>query len=351
LPKPRPGNVVVIGLLLLMLLSSSDAVALTLPNPPDRSATANNQNGPSLPSPNGQSFPGGVLLVKDGSSSQVASTKEFVAEFACRGGSRTVTKQAKTEIGESLSGPISNDQTAGIVAAIDSVRPSKTVSLSTEVIGGGYWDIIYTLTGIIYNVTTYSVWTTTQPSPTAEQRVGYIVVGVPVQLQIVNAKPDSGGAICTSSWNKFGAGFTPDPLAWLYQPLIPDDGVAPIITYGTVRVLSGGDVAGAASIRPGENATFLLPPGTYSAVADVVLFGIPFGVSSGTYSSPQGAVAAQFTVSLTSAEYIWYGLEILGVIILIAVIWVIAKRLHLWAVVLQAFERVSRALARDTANS
>ena len=361
LPTPWLGKVAAIGLLLLLLLSSSEAVALTLPNPPDRSAPANNQNGP-LQSPDKQSFAGGVLLVKDGSSNQTTSMNKFVARFRCTAGSYTITKQYETEIGESISGPISNDQAVGITQAMNSVRPTKTIGLSMSVRGTsvGFGEITYSLAGITYNVTTYSVWTVTQPSPAAEQRVGYIVVSVPVQLQTKQASPDLSPDCSNFTYalpsREFGAGFAPpDSLAWLYRPAIPtttppDGGFAPIITYGNLRVLSGAGVAGAANIRPGENATFLLPPGTYSAVDDVVLFGIPFAVGSGTYSSPPNAAAAQFAVSLENAMYVWYGLEALAAVILVAVIWVVGRKLRIGEVVIRAAERVSHEFLRRLKN-
>jgi hypothetical protein len=351
--KPRPAKVAIIGLLVLLLLSASDAFALTLPNPPDRSAPANNQTGP-LPPPNARSFTGGVLLVKDSSSNQNASTNEFAAEFFCQGGTYDIKKQYKTEIGESISGPISNDQTAGIIQAISAVGPPKTVTLTARV-GGvafGISDIIFTLTGVTYNVTSYSIWVITQSSPAVEQRVGYFVTRVPVQLQIDRNQPQlPADCIARYGFTKIGVGFAPDALAWLYQPFVtttapPDVGVAPIMTYGPVRVFSGSNVAGTARIRAGENATFLLPPGIYSAVADVALFGIPFGVSSGTYSSPEGAAAAQFTVALASVEYIWYGLEAIALIIIVAVVLVIAKKIELWGLIIRSVRRVSLRLIR-----
>jgi hypothetical protein len=338
----------VIGLLLLLLLSSSDALALTLPNPPDRSAPTNNQNGP-LQSTNMQSFAGGVSLVKDGSSDQNVSTNEFIASFFCATGSFNLAKQYRSEIGESISGPISNDQASGIAEAMKSVGPPTTVSLPMTLSGSYGGNLTYFLTGITYNVTTYSVWTTTQQSP-AEQRVGHIVVSVPTQPQVGRTFEDLAGAFCPAIGKVgLGAGFGSDPWAWLSRPLAqistpPDNGVAPIITYGTMRVLSSAGVAGVARIRAGENATFLLPPGTYSAVADVVLFGIPFSVGSGTYSSSGGATDAQFTVSLTGVENIWYALEVSAVIILVAVILVIAWKLHLRANVVKALPRVKRVL-------
>jgi hypothetical protein len=335
---------VVIGLLFLLLLSSSTAVALTLPNPPDRSAPANNQNGPL---PNAQSFTGGVLLAKDGSTDQNVSASEFVVEFLCISHPPTVSKQFETAIGESISGPLSTAQTSGVIEAMNSVRPPRLVNLTTTVGGldlGG--NLTYVMTGMTYNVTTYSVWVTTQQSPAAEQRVGYIVVSVPERPQVTESSQDLAGSSCSDyALSKTGAGWT-SPALSLGNPLgpfqkLPEGGAAPIFTYGTIRVLSSAGVAGAAYIRPGENATFTLPPGTYSAVADVTLFGISFSVGTGTYSSPQGATAAQFTVSLTSLNNIWYGLEISAAAILVGVFLFIASRIHLWRALAHASKHFS----------
>jgi hypothetical protein len=88
--------------------------------------------------------------------------------------------------------------------------------------------------------------------------------------------------------------------------------------------------------------TFLLPPGSYSAVADVTLFGIPFSVGSGTYSSPAGGADAQFTVSLTGIYDIWYGLEISAVIILVAIVFFIDSKLQVWMALVHAYRYFSR---------
>ena len=335
----------VIGLLLLLLLSSSDALALTLPNPPDKSASANNQSGQL---PNAQSFTGGVLLVNDGSADQNVSANEFVVEFLCIPHPSTISKQFETAIGESISGPLSTAQTSGVIDAMNSVRPPRMVSLTVTV--GGLdlaGNLTYVMTGMTYNVTTYSVWVTTQQSSAAEQRVGYIVVSVPERPQVTESSTDLAGSSCSDyAMSKAGDGWT-SPALSLGSPLgqfekLPEGGFAPIFTYGTIEVLSSAGVAGAAYIRPGENATFTLPPGTYSAVADVTLFGIPFSVGSGTYSSPGGAAAAQFTVSLASLNIIWYALEISALAILVAVFLFIAAKIHLW----RALAHTSKYLSR-----
>jgi hypothetical protein len=325
----RSSKAATIGLLLLLLLPISTAA--TLPNPPDRSSPANNQTGPL---PNAQSFAGGVLLVKDGSTDQNVSANEFVVEFYCINHGPYVAKQFETSMGESISGPLSTAQTSGVIDATKSVRPPRLVNLTATVGGldtGG--NLTYVMTAMTYNVTTYSVWVTAQQSPAAEQRVGYIVVSVPERPHLNEFSTDLAGSSCSdTALSKAGPGWTNpavslgDPLAPLSTP--PEGGFAPIFTYGAVKVLSNAGVAGAAYIRPRENATFTLPPGTYSAVADVTLLGIHFSVPSGTYSSPVGAATAQFTVSLKSLNDIWYALEISAAIILVAIVLFIDSRLH-----------------------
>jgi len=360
----RPSKVAAIGLLLVLLLSSSNAMALTLPNPPDRSAAANNQDGPL---PNAQSFSGGVFLVDNGTRQQNESTNAFVAEYLCIDHPLTLVKQYETAIGESISGPLTPAQTSGLISAANSVRPANTVVLSIPIgaldLGG---NITYVQTGMIYNVTTYSVWVTTQQS--GEQRVGYIVVSVPVDPQVERSVIDMSGSSCDSyGTSRLGAGFKNglgeghyfenssgeffsnaqssaislgNPLSAFSTP--PEGGFAPIFTYGTIKVLSSAGVAGAAYIRPRENATFLLPPGTYSAVADVTLFGIPFSVGTGTYSSPGGAASAQFTVSLTGVYSIFYGLELVALVVLLAVVFLLNRWLHLWRALVHASKYFSR---------
>lgn len=286
--------------------------------------------------------------MKDGSTDQNVSANEFVVEFYCIAHGPTVSKQFATGVGESISGLLSAAQASGVIDAMNSVRPPRLVNVTITVGGldmGG--NLTYVMTGMTYKVTTYSVWVTTQQSPAAEQRVGYIVVSVPERPQIKEFSEDLAGSSCSdTAVSKAGAGWS-SPALSLGNPLgpfsrPPEGGLAPIFTYGTVRVLSNAGVAGAAFIRPGENVTFLLPPGTYSAVADVTVFGIPFSVGSGTYSSPAGAAAARFTVPLTSVNNIWYALEISALIILVAIIVFIDSRLHLSRALVHASKYFSR---------
>jgi hypothetical protein len=287
-----------------------------------------------------------VFLERNGSTDQNVSGYEFVAEFLCFAHNNTlVWKQFETGIGESISGPLSAAQASGVVDAINAVKPPKTVPLSVgvgEVDVGG--NLTYVIHAMVYNVTTYSVWVTTQQSPPVEQRVGYIAVSVPVHPVVTRLAQDMAGSDCeTYALLKYGRGFQStstqfyqssnplpfanSPLSWIAAP--PEGGFSPILSYGTVKVLSGASVEGAASIKPGENVTFVLPPGKYTAVADVALFGIPFAATLQTYSSPAGATTAQFTVSLNNMYGLWYGVELLVLIIVLGALLVLNLRLHL----------------------
>jgi hypothetical protein len=271
-----------------------------------------------------------------------------------------VWKQFETGIGESVSGPLSAAQASGVTDALNSVKPPKTVSLSVgvgEVDVGG--NLTYLMHAMIYNVTTYSVWIATQQSPPVQQRVGYITVSVPVQPVVTRLSQDLAGSSCdTYALLKYGAGFRStstefyqssnplpfanSPLSWIAAP--PEGGFSPILSYGTVKVLSGASVEGAASIKPGENVTFVLPPGKYTAVADVALFGIPFAATLKTYSSPAGASTEQFAVSLNNMYGLWYGIELAILIIVVGVLLVLNHRFHWLRALVHASKYSGRGL-------
>jgi hypothetical protein len=282
--------------------------------------------------------------VKEGSADQNVSRYEFVVDFYCIPHPAYISKQFETGIGESISGPLSTAQAAGVIAAENSVRPPRLVNLTITV--GGLdlaGNITYVMTGMTYNVTTYSVWVTAQQSPPAEQRVGYIVVSVPERPTVDETSQDLSGSSCSDfAMSKSGHGWTSpalslgDPLNGFSTP--PEGGFAPILTYGTVKVLSGAGVDAAAAIGPGENVTFALPPGKYTAVADVALFGIPFAATLETYSSAAGASTEQFTVSLNNMYGLWYGVELAFLIIIVAVLLILNRRFQPWRALVRALK-------------
>jgi hypothetical protein len=273
--------------------------------------------------------------VKDESTDQSVRANEFIVEYYCIPHPAYISKQFETGIGESISGPLSAAQASGVVDAENSVRPPRLVNLTITV--GGLdlaGNITYVMTGMTYNITTYSVWVTAQQSPPAEQRVGYIAVSVPERPTVNETSKDLSGSSCSDfAMSKSGPAWT-SPALSLGNPLSlfstpPQGGFAPILSYGTVKVQSKAGVAGAAYTEPGENVTFVLPPGKYTAVADVALFGIPFAATLQTYSSPAGATTAQFTVSLNDMYGLWYGVELLVLIIVLGALLVLNLRLHL----------------------
>jgi hypothetical protein len=343
--KPRRARVAAVGLLLLIALSSPGVMALTLPSPPDRSASANNASAPPSAS---QSFAGGVSVARENSSIQNVTAGEFIVDFYCLIHPQTVVnKHFRTGIAESISGPVTSDQATGIMQAMDSVRPPDTVDIS---IGVGAEDLegnlTYTLKAMTYNVTTYSVWV--QQSTSTHQKVGYLTTSVPVHPTVYRDAQDLTGSSCESeSLHRLGGGYfygstspTPSPPFGA----LPKGGYPPFLTFGPVTVTSSQGIAGAGQISPGENITFLLPPGTYSASTPAKILGISTKVSLGSYSSPQGAGAAQFTVTLAGVEGIWYDLQILGVIILLAVIVFIVWWFRLWPPVMRQLVRVRSAV-------
>lgn len=288
--------------------------------------------------------------MKEGSSDQNVSASSEVAQFFCAGGDYRVSKPFSSSIGESMGSAISSEQAGGIIQALASLRPPKAVSLSTHVysLAYGFGNTTYKLTAVTYNVTTYSVWIRTQQAPPVEHRVGYIAMGTPKQMQVVELSDDFGGAgTCPPlSFKEVGPAFRSDSSDWLHQLLAamtPDGGVASILTYGDVRIQSGGTTEGAASLRPGENASFLLPPGNYSAVSDVKLFGIPLSMSAGTQSSSVGS-GVQLTVWLTTAEYMLYGLELLVATVLLIAIWLVGRKVGMWSALARASVRGLRYL-------
>lgn len=324
-------------------------MAITLPSPPDKSAPGNNQNGP-LQSADMRSFDGGVTLVMDGSASQNVTANLFLGLFFCATDSADFSRSYQSLIGESMSGPLSASQASGVVEAMDSVAPPPAVNLPLSLSGVYGGSLNYTVSEVTYNVTTYSVWVASQQNPGGEQRVGYIAVGVAEKPQIARTSEDLAGAFCPPiGYIKLGPEFGGNSLSWLTKPFAqasapPEGGAAPLLTYGTVKVTSSAGLAGVARIKPGENATFLLPPGTYSAEDDVTLFGIPFTLGAGTYSSPPGAATAQFAVSLAGAESVWYGLFASVVIVIIIVLVVIAWKVRLWSLILRGSARLVHLL-------
>lgn len=343
--EPRHARTAAVGLLVLLVLSSSQAMALTLPSPPDQGSPSNTQAGPVQ---GASSFSGGISLVKDSSSFENRSASEFIVEFYCIAHGPFVSKHFDTQVGESVGAPLSNDQASGLVAAVNSVRPPESVPISVSV---GAFDqegnITYHMTGMTYNVTTYSVWAHSQQSG-VEQRVGYVVVSVPVKAIVVRGSTDLTGSSCeVFALSTYGEGWRGSSVALLQErigPLgsLPEQGLYPLFTYGPVRLLSGSTVVGSALVKPHSNVTFALTPGTYSAVSTVSILGIPFSVNCGTYTTD--AASPQFTVTLTEVGKVWYEFETVATLLTVAAILLISWRLGVFRVMARGYRRASKAV-------
>ncbi|MDG6962226.1 MAG: hypothetical protein JRN48_00125 [Nitrososphaerota archaeon] len=211
-------------------------------------------------------------------------------------------------------------------------------------------NITYHMTGMTYNVTTYSVWAQSQQSSGSLQRVGYIVVSVPVKAIVVRGSTDLTGSSCeTFALSTYGVGWKGNSTSLLQTRIgpigaLPDAGFAPVFTYGAVKVMSGSSVAAAALVRPHSNVTFALPPGRYTAVATVSILGVPFSVNCGTYSSAAGASVSRFTVTLAGVGGVWYAFELAVGALLAVVIVLIFWRFRLWPVVARGYKRVARTI-------
>ena len=327
------------GLFVLGLLLSSGLVIIALaappplPNPPDRSDPNNTVNGP-LPGATG-SYAGGVLIKPEAPADNTVPTNEFVATFECAAGTKTITKTFPITVGMSLSGPLTNAQTTGIIDAFNAVKPKdKTVTLSATVSGDPTKIITYTLTGITYTRTAYDVYVITQAVPAIEQLVGYIVIDKPKALVIESAATPCANAgqpmvELGTGWKLNTTGKSAvDSFFDIFINILPDDGLAPFFDYGRVYIYSGGQIYGGTDVRPGETVSFEVAPGTYTVEADVGVFGLHFSVPGQTVSPPAGEniIAMVILVTLT-VEVIIYIIIIVIVLVILLIAYFILRRI------------------------
>ena len=319
-------------LLMALLLAPAAAVALDLPAPPDPSDPANTISGP-LPGPYTGPFAGGVLMKAQPPVATTKAANEVIATFECVDATKTVSKTVKSETGMSIHGPISDAQTQGIIDAFNSVRPPKSVVLTTVVTGHADKIDTWTLTGITFQQTTYNIYVITQASPAMERLVGYIVVALPTGLvtkddQTPCPDPAPGPMII------LGDGFhlvpaPQDPVGGFFDVFfeitsLPDNGIQPFFQYGKVNVYGNGGIAGTTNVRPGETIQMELPPGTYNVQADVGVFGLHFNVDGGTFTS-QNPVVLSVTLSVEALVY-----TIIIVIILVVLVAAFVVVRHFW---------------------
>lgn len=339
--KSSIGGLFVLGLLLssgIVIIAS--AAPPPLPNPPDPADPANTVNGPLTGKVNGP-YTGGVL-VKPEAPADVAvpvMPPEFVAEFTCTAGTKTVTKTLPISVGMSLSGPLSNAQTSGIIDAFNDVKPKdKTVTLSATVSGDPAFIITYTLTGITYTRTIYDVYVITQAVPAMERLAGYIVVDKPKSLTIENTKvpcptpPSPPLVIIGDGFKLVDQGKSAiDSFFDIFINILPDDGIAPFFDYGKVYIYSGGQIYGGTDVRPGETVSFEVPPGAYTVSADVGVFGFHFSVPGQSIPAPTDPNVVAMVINVTlSVEVIIYIIIIVIVIVILLILYFILRRIFGW---------------------
>ncbi|MBI3859605.1 MAG: hypothetical protein HY296_05125 [Thaumarchaeota archaeon] len=303
-----------------------------LPDPPDPNDPANTVNGP-LSGVSGGPYAGGVLIKKEADVGWTKPVNEFIAQFECTGGERTVTKAFPISIGESLHGPISGTQTQGIIDAINDVKPKdKTVKLSTTVSGDPAKITTWTLTGIEYTRTTYDVYVITQAVPAMERLVGYIVIDTPKALD--TSKEEKPCPPPPTPMIELGTGYAegnnPPPNSFfdIFFNILPDDGIPPFFDYGKVYIYTGGALYGGTDVRPGETVSFEVPPGTYTVSGEIGVFGLHFTIPGQTVSPPAGQniVGMIIEVTLTVIEIVWV-IIIIIVFVIILVAYFILRRL------------------------
>jgi hypothetical protein len=237
-----------------------------------------------------QSFQGGILLVPADPAAESPSYKEINEYVATiRGaGTQSFERSFKSIFGQSISGPIANEEAQGILDAIRSVQPVKSKTLSYTMTGVDGYDTVWTLAKVEYSHTHYDIYHITKIDPTQEEElVGYINVEVPTALDMENqtyplsseptkAATEVPNAGTAGEFN----GTVMSPGGWL--PL-PDDGLGPIIGYGHVDVYDyeTDDLVACTNVRPGETVSVMLNPGDYDVEAEVTIFGLSFWVDAG----------------------------------------------------------------------
>ena len=178
-----------------------------------------------------------------------------------------------------------------------------------------------------------------QAVPAQNELVGIMVVEKPVSLQVKLDSEDCPepkpvvqviGVGPIEGFINSVTGF----FNWFFVDLPSDLG---IYVFGTVKVYSGGGIAGVLHLRSGESKTILLPPGSYTAKALVQVFGIPIELDAGNVAAE---VPIFLTVTLTTVEYVAIILVIIMIIIVVFVLfWILRKIFRRYHVMERVFRR------------
>ena len=312
----------VVSLISLILLSTFSGSVFglisDLPDPPARPNTVDAVSGV------GNTYGGGVLVIADPQPIVVAARNKELGRIEQTNEKKTVKVEEKSDWGLSMTGPVSNSEMEGILAAIRDLRPPRKVTLTYELQGKDDERRSWTQTGTVYEIIHYKIYIVRQAVPAQNELVGILIVEKPVSLEVDMDSEDCPDPKPVVEVPQTGGGFLEaisDFFHWLLVDLPSDLG---IYVFGTVKVYSGGGIAGVMHLRSGESKTIKLPPGSYTAKAIVRIFGISFESEVGKVSAD---VPILLTVTLTTIEYGAIILVIVLVIVVVILLYMILRRI------------------------
>lgn len=303
-----------VSLVVLLLIGSP--ILADLPNPPPRGQ----MEGPP-PVRDVRSFKGSILTVAEPQPDIVDPlAEEVIGIISCNNGQGVLPpRNYRARWSLSMTGPITDEQTAGIQEATKALRPAQVnVALTYTMQGRAGWERVWTLTGVVYTHIHYRVLVVRQAVPAQNELIGYINVEIPSEYQVRMDEKQHAVAVTPrievplppseSLWQRL----------WKLIPKPTDEGLGWFFKYGEIKVHRGVSIAAAGVLRPGETTTFMLPPGNYEAKAAFKIFGIPFNMTAASISSE---VPVLLLVTLEVIEVLWYILIILGVVCAGLLVW------------------------------
>jgi len=302
----------------VVALAFPTALALNteLPPPPPRGTFV----GPLIAT---NAYSGGILVVAKPKRTIEADRDDHVlGRIVCSDDKRTVEVEEKAEWGLSLMGPVSEEQTEGIIEATKDLRPpERVVKLTYDLQGDKEKNRTWTHTKTKFEVSEYEIYAVREVSPAKNELIGILVVEVPTALVV-----DMTETGCPAQGKPkvdvppTGEGFL-DSFGKLFRRIFVDlPNKIGLYTFGTVKVVSSGGTYGAAHLRSGETASFGLPEGSFTVRALVRIIGIPIEWSIGSVTGP-----AILIVTLTAVEV---GAYILVIVLIVIVIFVVYKLLR-----------------------
>ena len=314
----------VVSLISLILLSTFSGSVFglisDLPDPPARPNTVGAVSGV------GNTYGGGVLVIAEPQPNVVADRNKELGKIEQTNEKKTVKVKEKADWGLSMTGPVSNSEMEGILAAIRDLKPPRKITLSYELQGKDDERRTWTQTGTVYEIVHHKIYIVRQAVPAQNELVGIMIVEKPVSLQVKMDSqdcPDPKPVVDVIGIGPIEAFIKSigDFFHWFFVDLPSDLG---LYVFGTIKVYSGGGIAGVMHLRSGESKTIRLPPGSYTAKALVRVLGIPFEFDVGNVAAD---VPILLTVSLVSIEYGATILIIVIIVIVVSVLYLILRKI------------------------